>query len=211
MATRRKIERLGRNCLVEGRFSSGARDLLRLKRRFGAGSYVVRLLGPGDRERLRAFFASHSPETIRERYGYLLSDMTPERAAKLVSVDQGRDLAMGIFECDGDDEIIHAVGRYCMGSDSLSAEFALVVRESKRRLGMGGFLLRALVDTARRRGLREIWGQVDSGNAAMLGLVRRLGFALKPDAYAGATTASLVLSATDASKKKRPTARSARH
>ena len=212
IVAQREIERLCRNCLVEGRCSLGDRGVLRLKKQFGSRSYIVRRLGPGDRERLRIFFASHSPETIRERYGYLLSDMSPERAAKLVNVDQGRDLALGIFEPKAGDEIIHAVGRYCMGTDSRSAEFALVVRESRRRLGMGDFLLRTLVETARRRGLREIWGQVDSGNAAMLGLARRHGFALRSDAYAGATRASLVLSAAVRARPgKRPTARSARH
>jgi acetyltransferase len=212
IVAQREIERLCRNCLVEGRCSLGDRGMLKLGKKFGSGTYVVRLLGPGDRERLRAFFASHSPETIRERYGYLLSDMSPERASTLVSVDQGRDLALGIFGRKAKDEIIHAVGRYCLGGDGLSAEFALVVRESKRRLGMGAFLLRTLVETARRRGLREIWGQVESGNAAMLGLARRLGFALKADPYAGATRASLVLRPGARPRKAgRPTARSARH
>jgi len=212
IVAQREIERLCRNCLVEGRCSLGDRGVLRLGRRFGKKTYVVRLLGPGDREPLRVFFASHSPETIRERYGYLLSDMSPERAAKLVNVDQGQDLALGIFERKAKDEIIHAVGRYCLGGADRSAEFALVVRETKRRLGMGRFLLRTLVETARRRGLREIWGLVDSGNAAMLGLARRQGFTLKPDSYAHATRASLLFpAAAGARPRKGPTARSARH
>jgi len=197
---------------IRSEWAPGDRGILRLQRRFGPRSYVVRLLGPGDRERLRDFFASHSPETVRERYGYLLSDMTPERAAALVNVDQGLDLALGIFECRAGDEILHAVGRYCLGDGGRSAEFALVVGESRRRLGMGDYLLRTLTETARRRGLREIWGQVDSGNAAMLGLARRHGFALAPDAFAGATRASLVLRAAGrAPPKRRPAARSARH
>ena len=212
IVAQREIERLCRNCLVEGRCSLGDRGMLKLGKKFGSGTYVVRLLGPGDRERLRAFFASHSPETIRERYGYLLGDMSPERASKLVSVDQGRDLALGIFGRKAKDDIIHAVGRYCLGADGLSAEFALVVRESKRRLGMGAFLLRTLVETARRRGLREIWGQVDSGNAPMLGLARSLGFALKSDPYACATQ-GIARPAPRRARAEggRPTARSARH
>jgi len=197
---------------IRSEWAPGDRGILRLQRRFGRKSYVVRLLGPGDRERLRAFFASHSPETVRERYGYLLSDMTTERAAALVNVDQGHDLALGILECRAGEETIHAVGRYCLGGGGRSAEFALVVGESRRRLGMGDYLLRTLTETARRRGLREIWGQVDSGNGAMLRLARRNGFELAPDPFAGATRASLVLRAAGRARPKgRPTARTARH
>ena len=47
--------------------------------------------------------------------------------------------------------------------------------------GLGTLLVRRLIDHARRRGLRELFGQVLRENARMLGICRRLGFREKAD------------------------------
>jgi acetyltransferase len=107
--------------------------------------------------------------------------MTAERAASLVGVDQTRDLALGVFEAGPQGESLDAVGRYCLDPGGRSAEFALVVRETKRRLGLGELLLRTLIAAARARGLAEVWGQIAVDNAAMLQMVRQLGFTLSSE------------------------------
>ena len=90
------------------------------------------------------------------RYGYAVSRMTRERAYDLVNVNQSRDLALGIFEVQGPRQIIHAVGRYYLDADGRGAEVAFVVRETRRRFGMGSVLMDALIAVARNRGLRFI-------------------------------------------------------
>lgn len=162
---------------------------------FGGRSYRLRRLEPGDAPALQAFFESHTSETVRERYGYLVGSMSPERAAALVGVDQSADCALGIFEPTAKGEVLHAVGRYCLGPGPREAEFALVVRENRRRLGMGSLLLRTLVGTARERGLSELWGQIDSDNGAMLALARAYGFSLSPINGGRSERASLLLRA----------------
>jgi hypothetical protein len=67
--------------------------------------------------------------------------MSQQRAYELVSVDQNRDLALAVFERDGPDDLIHAVGRYYLDKNGRSAEMAFVVGESKRRVGMARTLL----------------------------------------------------------------------
>jgi GNAT superfamily N-acetyltransferase len=135
----------------------------------------LRLLSPGDAGRLQDFFYSHTEETIQLRYGHAVVRMTRERAADLVGVDQARDLAIAIFSSPGADEVIHAIGRYYLDPDGTSAEVAFVVRETKRRLGLGTMLLQALVDAARARGLNALWGRVRRDNLPMLALFRRFG------------------------------------
>lgn len=65
--------------------------------RFGVHRTVLRWLRPDDVDRLLEFFGSHTPETIRRRYGYLFTRMSSDRAANLVEVDQSRDAALGNF------------------------------------------------------------------------------------------------------------------
>jgi acetyltransferase len=127
------------------------------------------------------FFSSHTPETVHDRYGYSISDMSPERASALVGVDQAWDLALGIFGTGPSGGRLDAVGRFCRDPDGRGAEFALVVRENRRHLGMGSLLLKKLIEVAAGRGLDRLWGQISADNAAMLDLARRLGFALSED------------------------------
>ena len=143
--------------------------------------HLLRPLGPADEGRLISFFNSHTGETIRQRYGYQISEMTPERARRLVGVDQLRDVALGVFERAPDgEEVLHAVGRYLLDATGKTAEAAFVVRESKRRLGICTVLLRALLHVARSRGMSFLGAQVQSDNAPMVGIFRRHGGRVKP-------------------------------
>jgi GNAT superfamily N-acetyltransferase len=148
---------------------------------FGGQPYFVRPLGLADESRLISFFNSHTGETIRQRYGYQISEMTHERALRLVGVDQTRDVALGVFEraADGED-VLHAVGRYLLDSTGQTAEAAFVVRENKRGLGICTALLRQLLQIARSRGMRYLSAQVQADNAPMLSVFRRHGGRVRP-------------------------------
>ncbi|HEX9781527.1 MAG TPA: GNAT family N-acetyltransferase, partial [Opitutaceae bacterium] len=71
--------------------------------------------------------------------------------------------------------MIHAVGRYYLDADGRGAEVAFVVRETRRRFGMGSVLMDTLIAVARNRGLRFIWGRVCRDNLSMLVLFKRFG------------------------------------
>jgi acyl-CoA hydrolase/RimJ/RimL family protein N-acetyltransferase len=137
--------------------------------------FVLRPLHPSDERRLQEFFYSHTPETVQKRYGYNITSMTRERAHELVSVNQDKDLALGIFEVKGPRQRIHAVGRYYLDPDGESAEIAFVVRETKRRHGMGGLLLKRMLEIARKRGLGQLWAFVARSNEPMIRLFYKHG------------------------------------
>ena len=167
-------------------------------KKFGRLVCTVRPLRRGDEPRLQEFFQSHTPDTIYERYGCLVATMTPERAAQLVSVDQAKDCALGIFAPGPGGEVLHAIGRYCLDADGTSAEVAFVVRETMRGQGMATTLLLQLIATARARGLARLWAQVNTHNASMLGIFRRHGFSLVPAPENGIVDATLELAAARA-------------
>ncbi|HEY0865144.1 MAG TPA: GNAT family N-acetyltransferase [Lacunisphaera sp.] len=177
-----------------------------LRKKFGRHDCTVRPLQAGDEPRLQEFFHSHTPDTIYERYGCLVSTMTPERASALVNVDQARDCALGIFAPAPPGETLVAVGRYCLDRSGDAAELAFVVREDRRGLGMGTALLRRLIQTARDRGLARLWAQTNNHNADMLGIFRRAGFTLVPEPDNGIICATLVLAPAPAAAGKKPRA-----
>ncbi len=148
--------------------------------------YMLRPLHLSDERRLQEFFYSHTPETVHKRYGYHITTMTRERSYELVSVNQERDLALGIFEMKGPLQRIHAVGRYYLDESGASAEIAFVVRESKRRTGMGTFLLNRMIHIAKRRGLKQLWAHVMRSNEAMLRCFERNGGVVSPGGEADA-------------------------
>lgn len=135
----------------------------------------LRPLVPEDADRLRAFFITHTPETILMRYGYPVKEMTEARARQLVSVDPTRDAVWGAFQkasASPVDELV-GVGRFYGDQQGAGAEFALVVAESARRQGIAQKLLRELRKNARQLGLSHLWGNVRSDNLPMKALMKK--------------------------------------
>lgn len=149
----------------------------RLVRLRDGRDYRLRPLQRGDAARVSEFFATLSADTIRARYGYLIHDMTPERATRLVDVDPARELPLGLFSLapDGREEQLRAMARLVLAPDRQSAECAFLVHDSQRQKGMATKLLRYLRVAGRRRGLARLFAQVRRENKAMLNTFIRAG------------------------------------
>ena len=136
---------------------------------------VLRRLNRNDDAALLRFFRSHSKQTILMRYGSLQIEMSPERAAQLVGVDQAHDAALAFVEADEQGAHIIAVGRYICATDGVSAEMAFVVHENRRRRGLCSLLLKVLQGLARQQGVKELFAQTQEDNFAMLGIFLKAG------------------------------------
>jgi len=131
------------------------------------GGHKIRPLHYSDQERMLAFFKSHTPDTVLSRYGYALSQMSAERATRLVNVDQHHNVALGAFGQQGNDEVLDAVARYYTTSNPEIAEFAVVVKETMRRRGLARFLFQRLCELAAAHGVKKFFAQVTVENHAM--------------------------------------------
>lgn len=142
----------------------------RLVRLRDGRDYRLRPLTARDAARVAEMFATLSSETVRARYGYLIHDMTPARATRLVDVEVAREAPLGIFEWDasGREGRLWAMGRLVHAPDNQAAECAFLVHDSQRRLGMASTLLKYLRVLGRRRGLPRLFAQVRRENKAML-------------------------------------------
>lgn len=138
---------------------------------------LARPIQPGDAEPLAAGFELLDPEEIRMRFLRPLTQMTPALAHRLTHVDRDRELALVIAEdLPVGEALLAGVGRAVISDDHADADFALLVSRFVGRFGLGEYLLRRLMDWARRKGVDRIGGDVLEDNGPMLNLARRLGF-----------------------------------
>src|SRR5690606_6649208 len=103
---------------------------------FGGITYTLRPLRPADERLLQEFFYTHNKETLLMRYNHHVTQMSREKSCSLVSVDQGRDLALCFTDRDGAREVIQGVGRYYFYEADNSCEVAFVIKESRRGKGI---------------------------------------------------------------------------
>jgi acetyltransferase len=141
-------------------------------------SVTLRPLRPEDRDIEHAFVSGLSPETRHNRLLGGTIAVTPEYIERLVNVDYSRDMALAATTMlDG--ETLIGVARYVLDKNNQSAEFAIVVADAWQGRGIGRRLLAKLIDIARRRGLKRLYGDILGTNRPMLEFVRKLGFTLE--------------------------------
>lgn len=137
--------------------------------------FVLRHLREADSEKYLAFFNALNEESIRCRFGYLLSELTEAAAKRRTAGKTEGERALAIF--DGPQERIVAVGRCYLDGGTADAEIALVVSEPMRRLGLGRFLLDQLIGIARDEKSESVSAFLATKNAPVVKLLRSAGFA----------------------------------
>lgn len=143
---------------------------------FGGVRYTLRPLRPADERRLQEFFYTHNKETLMMRYNHQVTQMSREKSCSLVSVDQGRDLALCFTDYDGGREVIQGVGRYYFYPADNSCEVAFVIKESRRGKGIATTLLKEMEAVARKRGIQKMFACVRRDNKPMLTVFENNGF-----------------------------------
>lgn len=139
---------------------------------------TLRPLRPEDRDIESAFVRGLSPETRHNRLLGGARAVTREYIESLVKVDYSRDMALAATTTLGGETLI-GVARYVLDRNDQSAEFAIVVADAWQGRGIGKRLLAKLIDIARRRGVKRLYGDILGTNRPMLEFVRKLGFTLE--------------------------------
>ncbi len=125
-----------------------------------------------------AAFDRLSPEDIRLRFFGPVKELGHDMAARLTQIDYDREMALLVERPEIADlgERFCGVVRIAADPDNRKAEFAVLVRSDLKGHGIGRFLMRHIVDYARKRQIGELFGDILSENGPMLDLCRRLGF-----------------------------------
>jgi RimJ/RimL family protein N-acetyltransferase len=156
-------------------------------------SLEVRPIRPADADALVALHARLSADTIYRRYFGARPHLSPADVDRFTRVDGRARFALVAMR--GPDLV--AVARYEGRPGERSAELAVVIDDALQHQGVGRLMLERLLDVARAAGLDTIEADVLAGNAAMLGLLRRLELPQRRETDGETVTVSIDLTAAD--------------
>jgi len=139
---------------------------------------LIRPIGPADLDPLKRLFLALSPASSRLRFHAAMKEV-PERLLQELTKPDQREHVGFIAEADGrtagEAPLLVAEARFvrCPGSDA--AEFALVVADGWRRIGLGSSLTQTLLQHARMSGVRRLCGDTLVDNETFQRFMRSLG------------------------------------
>jgi acetyltransferase len=137
----------------------------------------VRPIEPTDAPHLQEMIRRTDPNDIRMRFLHMMKTLPDKLAARLSQIDYAREMAfVAVGEADGG---IVGVSRLVGDANNERAEYAVMVRSDWKGRGLGYALMGRLIEHARERGLKELFGEVLAENQPMLEMCRALGFSIE--------------------------------
>lgn len=154
----------------------------------GGEHVVIRLLRPEDMALYPDFLADVSAEDLRLRFFARVAELSAAEAAKLAHLGTRHETAF--IALDENTGRMLGLVRLKDELDEKTAEFAILVRSRLKGHGLGWLLMRRVIDYAKEKGLRRVYGDVLAENTAMLQMCAELGFHA---AYMGSDIRRVVL------------------
>jgi len=142
---------------------------------------TIRPIRPGDAKIEADFVRNLSNESRYFRFMDSLRELTPQMVSHFTQIDYDRHMALIVVTGTKGEQNEIAVARYVTTDCAVRCEFAIAVADAWQHMGLGTLLMRMLIDAARERGLRIMFGEVLATNHKMLNLVSRLGFTMDLD------------------------------
>lgn len=141
--------------------------------------FHVRPIRPEDEPQILAMLSRSSMEDIRLRFFAPMKEVSHAFAARLTQIDYDREMAL-VAAAPGSPDIL-GVARIVADPDNDKAEYAVMVRSDLKGQGLGYQLMTEILDYARTRGIKRVFGDVLRENRTMLAMAAELGFTIVPD------------------------------
>ena len=135
---------------------------------------LIRRVRPEDTALYPDFLADISAEDLRLRFFARIAELSGAEADKLGHLDYRYDMAF--VALDEDSGRMLGLVRLKDELDEKTAEFAILVRSRLKGHGLGWLLMRHVIDYAKEKGLRRVYGDVLTENTTMLQMCAELGF-----------------------------------
>jgi RimJ/RimL family protein N-acetyltransferase len=129
-------------------------------------------LNEGDRQALLDLFARSSSQTRRDRFHHALSVFPERYLEEILRGEQPSLVARDNCHPDSYGAVIGLASAGRIAADA--AEVAVWVDDAWQRRGVGGLLLREILNLLRQRRYREAVGFVESSNLAARRLIQRV-------------------------------------
>jgi acetyltransferase len=140
----------------------------------GGEHVLIRPAQPQDVVLYPDFLRDVSAEDLRLRFWARVSEFSAAEQNRLSHLDYSHEMVfLALAEATG---AMLGLVRLRDELDETSAEFAVLVRSRLKAHGIGWLLMRRMIDYAKAKGLRRVYGDVLAENAAMLQMCGELGF-----------------------------------
>jgi len=139
---------------------------------------LIRPIRAADLGALKGFFVALSPATSRLRFHASMKEVPERLLREFTNPDQRKHVGfIAEVNARAADEapLLVAEARYVRCPASDAAEFALVVADGWRRVGLGSSLMQTLLHHAHLRGVQRLCGDALPENEAIQRLMRSLG------------------------------------
>ncbi len=161
---------------------------------------LIRPIRPEDEPLLVRFHETLSDRTVYLRYLHVIKlsqRVAHERLTRICFIDYDREMALVVELKDpasGEPQVI-AVGRLKKAYGTRDAEFAILITDEFQARGLGGELLRRLIQIARDEGVGRIVADILPDNLPMQRVCENLGFKLSRSVDDPVVKAELILEA----------------
>jgi GNAT superfamily N-acetyltransferase len=136
---------------------------------FGDGLEVrFRAIKPSDEEEMRRLFYRFSDEAIYYRYFSPIRAMPHAKMQEYVNIDYQRVMSLVGLAGEAAGRHIIAEGRYVLSRYEPFADVAFVVDEDFQGRGIATYLVKLLVEVARKQGIKGFTADVLASNRAMM-------------------------------------------
>ena len=133
----------------------------------------VRTISPDDAPALQRLHSRLSEQSIHSRFFSSMKELSDQQAKYFADVDGTNRYALVALDPEKPDEIIGVV-RFSREGCTDKAEYSALVEDHWQGRGVGLSMTRQLIDEARDRGVRYLYGFVLPENRRMLKLLRML-------------------------------------
>ena len=140
----------------------------------GGERIVMRRAEPTDKTLYAEFLREVGAEDLRLRFFAHIAELSAAEGDRLGHLDYSHDMVfVALDEATG--QMLGLV-RLRDELDEQTAEFAILVRSRLKGHGLGWLLMQRVIDYAKEKGLRRVYGDVLAENASMLQMTAELGF-----------------------------------
>jgi acetyltransferase len=140
----------------------------------GGEHIVIRRAQPEDKALYSDFLRDVSAEDLRLRFFARVGELSAAEGDRLSHLDYGHEMAfIALDEATG--QMLGLV-RLKDELDEQTAEFAILVRSRLKGHGLGWLLMQRVIDYAKEKSLRRVYGDVLAENTSMLQMTEELGF-----------------------------------
>lgn len=139
----------------------------------------LRPIHPSDRANADLFKASLSDQSIYDRFFGYIPTANEQLVKRLIDIDYSKEMAI-VAELINDPKRVISVARI-VPEDETTAEYAIIISDDWQGKGLGGKLTSYMLEVAAKMGYQKLCATILSHNTAMLEILRKLDFELKPE------------------------------